>query len=92
MAKRRFWAIFFTISLALMGCLQNLALDTKTPRMAKEELKSLLGNPEVIVLDVRIAGGWKKSDWKIKGAIREDPEKIKSWSEKYAKDKTLIFY
>jgi hypothetical protein len=42
--------------------------------MTKEELKSLLGNPGIIVVDVRIADDWKRSDSKIKGAIREDPE------------------
>ena len=53
--KKRFWAIIaFLVVFVLTGCLQNLALDTKVPRMAKEDLRSLLDNPEVIILDVRI--------------------------------------
>jgi hypothetical protein len=45
-----------------------------------------------IVVDVRIADDWKKSDLKIKGAIREDPEKdYRVWASKYPKDKTLVF-
>ena len=81
------------ISFVLTGCLQNIALGTKVPRMTKEELNSLLGNPEVIILDVRIAGEWRKTDLKIQGAVREDPEKdYRSWASKYPKDKTLVFY
>ena len=81
------------IGFVLAGCLQNVALDTKVPRMRKEELKSLLGNPEAIILDVRIAGEWKRTDLKIQGAIREDPERdYRSWASKYPKDKTLVFY
>ena len=61
--------------------------------MTKEELKSLLGNPGVIILDVREPGDWNKSREKIAGAAREDPEKdIKTWADKYPKAKTLVFY
>jgi rhodanese-related sulfurtransferase len=61
--------------------------------MTKEELKSLVGISDVIVLDVRIVGEWKRDALKIQGAVREDPEKdYKSWASKYPKDKTLVFY
>jgi len=91
---KHFWTIIaFLVTFVLTGCLQNLALDAKVPRMTKEELKSLLGNPDVIVLDVRIADEWKRSDLKIKGAVHEDPEKdYRTWASKYPKDKTLVFY
>jgi len=94
MAMRQLWTIIAVVAVfVLTGCLQNVALDTKTPKMTKEELKALLDNPDVIILDVRVAGEWKKSDLKIKGAVREDPEKdYKAWASKYPKDKTLIFY
>ena len=82
----------FGVFLVLLGCSQLITPDTKTPRMPKEELRSLLDNPEVIVLDVRIDDEWKRSGLKIKGAVREDPEKFKSWAGKYPKDKTLVFY
>ena len=94
MVKSQFWTVIcFTLIFVLMGCFQNIALDTKAPRMTKEELKSMLGQPDVVVVDVRVAEEWKKSEWKIKGAVREDPEKdIKTWADKYSKDKTLVFY
>ena len=88
------WTIItLVVVFVLTGCLQNRGLDAKVPRMTKEELKSLLGNPEVVVLDVRIPDEWKKSDRKIKNAVREDPKKdFKTWASKYPKDKTLVFY
>jgi hypothetical protein len=94
MVKSQFSTIIvFTLIFVLAGCSQLVAPDTKTPRMTKEELKSLLGNPGIIVVDVRIADDWKRSDSKIKGAIREDPEKdYRTWASKYPKDKTLVFY
>ena len=62
------------------------------PRMTKEELKVRLGDPEVVVVDVRAGGSWTDSATKIKGAVREDPKAVQSWFQKYPKDKTLVFY
>jgi hypothetical protein len=93
MKRGRFWRfILFALFFVLAACFQNVASEKDAPRIAKEELKSMLGNPEVIVVDVRISDDWKKSEWKIKGAVREDPEKFKSWAINYSKDKTFVFY
>jgi hypothetical protein len=94
MDKRRTWAIVsITVGLALAGCFQNMPSDEKVPKMTKEELKSLLGNPDLVVVDVRVSSEWRKSEHKIKGAVREDPEKaIDSWAAKFPKDRTLVFY
>lgn len=62
------------------------------PRMTKEELRGTLGNPEVIIIDVRAKADWAGSKLKIKGALREDPKKVASWMNKYSKDKTIVFY
>ncbi len=95
--KRRPLAVLAFILLFLAGPSQTtLAMGNKVkvPRMTREELKAslLLGNPDLTVLDVRIAGEWGASREKIQGAIREDPEKVKSWADKYPKNKTLVLY
>ena len=66
----------------------------QVPRMTKEELKAslLLGNPDLLILDVRTARQWEESKEKIQGAVREDPEKVNTWSDKYPKNKTLVLY
>jgi rhodanese-related sulfurtransferase len=60
--------------------------------ITKEELKPLLEDAAVVVLDVRVQSHWNGSGAKIKGSVREDPNQVKAWMEKYGKDKTLVFY
>jgi len=60
------------------------------PRMTKEELKPLLGSPEVVVLDVRFGGG--NAPTKIAGAVYENPEKVADWSIKYPKENRVVLY
>ena len=90
MKKRLFIAtliIFF-----MVGILTSFAKSPEAPRMTKDELKAMLGSPDLIIIDVRYGKDWTESDVKIKGAVREDPEAFDSWAKKYPKDKTLVFY
>jgi hypothetical protein len=77
-----------------LGFRLGLANGPDVPRMSTEELKSMLGNPEVVVIDVRTFFDRKMSTKQIKGAIREDPNptKVKSWAKKYSKRKTIVLY
>ena len=61
-------------------------------RMSLEELKGRLGSPDLVIIDVRREGDWKSSTVKVKGAVREDVDKVDTWISKYPKDKTLVFY
>jgi len=90
-------AMALAASLVLLGGLATMARamgkGPEIPRMTKEELLPMLGNPDVVILDVRIGDEWKKSPWKIKGVVREDPEKgVQPVVEKYPKDKTYVLY
>jgi hypothetical protein len=60
------------------------------PRMTKEKLKPLLGNPEVVVLDVRRGGGHAPT--RVAGAVYENPGKVADWSFRYPKEKRIILY
>jgi rhodanese-related sulfurtransferase len=62
------------------------------PKMTKDELRGMLGNPDLVIIDVRYSKDWTESDLKIQGAIREDPKIFDSWANKYPKDKILILY
>ena len=86
-----YWMAATLVTLA-MGF--NLAIASeKVPRMSKEQLKEMVGKPDVVILDVRSSSDWGKDQTKILGAIREDPNKpTKSWAEKYGKDKTIVLY
>ena len=52
----------------------------------------MLGNPDVIILDVDRKGNWEDRDRKILGALRENPREIESWMNRYPKDKTVVLY
>ncbi len=84
-------AVFGSI-LILMGLLSSVAFSKEPPRISKEELKTMLGDPNVIILDVRIYDEWKASGKKIQGATWKNPEKIGSWMKQFPKEKTLVFY
>jgi rhodanese-related sulfurtransferase len=76
----------------MVGMLATFVEAAGVPRMTKDELKAMLDNPDLVILDVRAKKDWTDSDSKIKGAVREDPESVKSWSGKYTKDKTFVLY
>jgi hypothetical protein len=62
----------------------------EVPRMTKEQLKVLLGNPDLIVIDVRFEG--KSATKKIAGAVIEDPGKVDVWAASYPKGKKIVLY
>ena len=84
---------FLALAAAVAGFTGSGAYGQQdVPKMTKEDLQPLLGNPDVIVIDVRSKSDWEGDTLMIKGAVREDPAKADSWIEKYPKDKTLVFY
>jgi len=83
-------AIAMVFASAALFATSAAAQDVK--RMTIEELKGLLGNPDLVIIDARRDGDWKLSKVKIKGAVREDLDNVASWMNKYPKDKILVFY
>ena len=80
------------VAFAVAAVFATPAAAQEAKRMTIEELKGMLGNPDLVVVDVRRDGDWKSSAVKVKGAVREDPEKVDTWMSKYSKDETLVFY
>jgi rhodanese-related sulfurtransferase len=61
-------------------------------KVSVNELKEMLNKPDITILDVRDVPDWNKSNTKIPNAIRESPDDINSWVEKYDKEQKLIVY
>jgi hypothetical protein len=80
--------LFFAVGMLFMP----LYARSDVPTMTKEELKAHSGVKDFFVIDVRTANDWKKSEYKIKGALREDPDTAKDWASKYQKDKAIVLY
>ena len=57
-----------------------------------DQLKLILDNPQVLVIDVRATKAWRDSPVKIKGAVRGAPNHFDSWSSNFPRDKALILY
>jgi hypothetical protein len=92
MKTKRWRILFLAVGLA-MGLLFMLeAMAQEVPRITKEELKEMLGSPDLVIIDDRTGRDWNASEFKIKGAVREDSAKADEWAGKYPKDKTLVFY
>ena len=77
---------------ALIGFYEAQAGALEAPRIAKDELKSRLDDPGVVVIDVRAYTDWLLSSEKIRGAVREDYRDFDDWSAKYPRDKTVVLY
>ena len=60
--------------------------------ITKEELKPILGDADVVILDVRQGRDWSSSEFKIKGAVRVESNQIAQWQENYSKENKLVLY
>jgi rhodanese-related sulfurtransferase len=58
----------------------------------KDELKAMMGNPDLVVLDVRAGKDWSSSEFKIKDAVRLTNDTTEAVMKDISKDKTLVFY
>ena len=85
-------ALFFCVLCVSLCAGQGAAQQADDCFVTKEELKNMLGNPDVTLIDMRFGRDWTDAKLKIKGAVREDPMKPGQWIDKYPKDKTLVFY
>lgn len=84
-----FLLICFTV-----GLFTRLAISGDVPMMTKVELKAMLGNPGLVMLDVRLGRDFIFSDLKIKGADRplDMGHVTPAQFPENTKDKTLVFY
>ena len=82
--------IAFCLLFLCMSALPVIAGDA--PTVSKDELKSMLGSSDLVLLDVRTGRDWSSSEFKIKGAIRASGDDFDKWSETYPKDKKIILY
>ena len=80
------------VLLVLVALAYGFARAEDSHTMTKEQVRSMLGKPDVIIIDVRSNYDWEESKVKIPGAVREEGMKFASWMNKYPKDKTLILY
>ncbi|MBI4795738.1 MAG: hypothetical protein HY790_07855 [Deltaproteobacteria bacterium] len=69
-----------------------LAAKQEIKSIDLETLKGMLGDPQVMIFDVRTPSAWADSDKKIKGAVRQDPGKVPTWAKTLPKDQKIVLY
>jgi len=89
---KRSWLILMTF-VVLEIAITTLAVPQGTiKKIPIDELKNMLDNPDLTIIDVRYQKDWEESDMKIKGAVREDYMRVETWADKYPKDKPIFLY
>lgn len=84
--------ILFLVPIVVTMACATLTTSGSVSMMTKDQLKDMLGNPDLTIIDVRYSKHWTGSDMQIKGAIREDPNDVRSWAGKYGKDQFIVLY
>jgi len=92
LVMKKKWLIGILSLLLGVGMFAKPLLSADVPKMTKDELKAMLGNPDLVMVDVRLGKDWTDSEMKIKGAVREDPGDVESWAKKYTKDEIVVLY
>ena len=91
---KTFKALALTVALVLVFATVS-AKDLPFPeisRITQKALNSMLGDRNIVILDVRLEEQWQVADLEIMRAVHENPKEYKSWAKKYGKDQTLVFY
>jgi rhodanese-related sulfurtransferase len=88
--KKGLFVLLF-LSFFLLSAGEGFSYET-VQKITVDQLKTMLANPDLAIIDVRTGIDWNSSEWKIKGAIREDPFDTDTWAARYPKDKTLVIY
>ena len=70
----------------------SMVFGKNIPLITKEELKPIMGDADVAIIDVRKGRDWTSSEFKIKGAVYGDPKKIADWNKQFSKDTKLVLY
>lgn len=79
--------------LLMASALPSMVSAAEEPRrVTKEELRPRLGDPQVVIVDVRTGRDWSRSDRKISGAVREEPGDDGEWVKRYPKERTIVLY
>ncbi len=82
--------LFLVLLLSLFLFIPMIA--EAVPKITVEELNSVLGAEDLVVIDSRKTSDWNKSDEMIKGSFRGDPQKSEKWIPNYPKGKKYVIY
>ena len=83
-------AVFLLIALAGYPAVPTTV--EQVPRLTKEQVKDMLGKPDVVIVDARYIKQYEQSDKKLPGAVFVQPENFDEFVKNHPKDKTYVLY
>jgi len=84
-------AVFLLIALAGYPAMPTTV--EQVPRLTKEQVKEMLGKPDVVIVDIRYIKQYEQSDKKLPGAVFVQPENFDEFVKNHPqKDKTYVLY
>ena len=92
MRKCRLVACLMFMSVGLLLAMSLVVSAAEVPRMSTDELKSRLGEADLVILDVRSGRDWGQSDQQIVGSERVNPGEAKQRASQYSKDRVMVLY
>mgnify|MGYP006278084837 len=91
MRNVRPWLASLILILMATLCWQSVWADD-VPRISVEELRTMLDQNDLVIIDVRPKAQWDNSEFKLPGAVNENPFKAGTWGQFYHKDMTIVLY
>ena len=89
--KKKSVLVVFVIIFFVAGAFATLVRSADAPRMTKDELKAMLGSPDLIIIDVRYGKDWTESDVKIRGRFEKIPKLLTPGQKSIPRIKPLFF-
>ena len=80
------------ILVALTGYSAPPSSVEQVPRLTKEQVRDMLGKPDVVIVDIRFIKQYEQSDRKLPGAVFVQPENFDEFAKNNPKDKTYVLY
>ncbi len=90
MIRRLLMALLLWTFMASVWPLTGMAAEVS--RISPQTLKGMLGNPQVLIIDVRVPASWAGSDRKIPGAVWYDPQQADVWGPTLPRGKKIVLY
>jgi rhodanese-related sulfurtransferase len=86
------WMIFLVVLAVLAVPAAGRAVTGDLQYINPDALKSMLGVPDLLIVDVRQPRDWINSDLKIQGAVRQKPAEVATWGPNLPKNKKIVLY
>ncbi len=83
-------AVLLLIALAAYSAMPTTV--EQVPRLTKENVKEMIGKPDVVIVDIRYIKQYEQSDKKLPGAVFVQPEDFDEFVKNQPKDKTYVLY